>query len=357
MYIQIKKSGKNKYIYIIEAYRKPNGKVGHRTIERLGKYEDHIKRDPDFLEKLKENLKIRAIFLKKGSKLFENISNKDAYSPNSALSRKGYPIYNYANIVLKQIFKHVLYLDYCFKYLQSQYDKKLSFDVATIIFNRILTKLFFKNICHVDNSYYFLNNAFTLESIYDNKEELNEFIEKQQTKVLNFLIKKLTNQLNIKLPENFFIQLDKDDIKFLEDKVDNSLSLKEFIENKKTYDADTFLNLFESLIIKVMLLCIRQRVNSNIFNTDKDIINILNDCSVSLFIPQSSDEKIMYLKVSNNNVSYCDALLEAFELSPLLNCSLKSDLSRALKIKYCHDKQILGETIYNRFTIKTKNDS
>lgn len=361
MYIQIKKSGKYKYIYIIEAYRRSDGKVGHRTIEKLGRYEDCIKKDPDFVQKLKDNLKIRSHFFSANSDILDTINNKEAYNPNSLLSKKGYPVYNYGSVLLKYIYKNVLYLDYCFKYLQSQYTKKLDFDVSQIIFNRILTKIFFKNICHINNSYYFLNNVFTLESIYDHNAELKLFLEKQKVKVLKFFINKISIKANIPAISEFLVQINKEDVEYVEtlqkDSLDNIVPLKDLKANINKISVDSFLNLFESITIKAMFECIRQKVGLDIKDvSDKNISNILNDCLLSLFIPQTTNSKIMYLKVSNNNVENCDLILKAFNFSPLINYSIKSDLARALKMKYCLDKNLLGDEIYNRFVLKEDND-
>ena len=57
MYVQIRKAGKYEYIYVVEAYRKSNGKIAHRTIDKIGRYDKLKELNPNFLEELKASVK------------------------------------------------------------------------------------------------------------------------------------------------------------------------------------------------------------------------------------------------------------------------------------------------------------
>ena len=64
MYIQIKKSNNTQYVYLVESFRKEDGSIGHRTLNKLGKLDDLLKDDPNALEKLKRDVKAKSAELK-----------------------------------------------------------------------------------------------------------------------------------------------------------------------------------------------------------------------------------------------------------------------------------------------------
>ena len=58
MYVQIRMVRNCKYVYVVEnRRRKSDGKIVRKTIDKLGKLDDLLKKDPLFIEHLKATLK------------------------------------------------------------------------------------------------------------------------------------------------------------------------------------------------------------------------------------------------------------------------------------------------------------
>ena len=100
MFVQIRKNNKFSYVYIVESYRKDDGSVGHKTLEKVGRYDRLLEEDPNFLEKLKENVKKRGQLIKAENQIFTKVEEE---SQLGITAFEGYHIYSYANIILRLI--------------------------------------------------------------------------------------------------------------------------------------------------------------------------------------------------------------------------------------------------------------
>ena len=58
MFVQIRNTGGTDYVYIVRSVREKGKKNPHQeTVQCLGRLEDRIKEDPEYIEKLKEDLR------------------------------------------------------------------------------------------------------------------------------------------------------------------------------------------------------------------------------------------------------------------------------------------------------------
>ena len=82
-----------------------------------------------------------------------------------------------------------------------------------------------------------------------------------------------------------------------------------------------------------------------------EIERALTRACMTVYIPPYNASDTLYIKLSNSYTGLNNQILSAFGFEAPLSCSRKNDLQRALKIKYCSNREILGDAVYERFVI------
>ena len=371
MYVHIRQSGNSKYVYIVEAYRnKKTGKIQHRTVERVGRYDILLQKDPDFLSKLKADAKNRTKIQKKEK---AKISVNEMLNDESISSKididtvyNGFPQYNYANIVLRIIFKDIFKLQYRINYLQqSHYSDTVDEDAPQcfdVFFHRILEKALGKYINKSDRYLYFLCDTY---SPYEDLKAYRKY-EKMLTEINDdvyfYIFNKMAKKAN--LPWLQFLPLSLDE-RFLND-LDISIShsentgsinfdmIKELIQRKQSNYQLRILMVLESIIAKAMLEIIKRRLKERL-DLDVEIDDIQDALGHALLTPLIDPEnadKIMYIKHACPYMGLINNILRVFELTPLQNFQNRSTLLRNLKMRYSSDVEILGQMVFNTYLYK-----
>lgn len=373
MYVHVRKSGNNRYVYIMESYRNSEGKVAHRTIEKLGRYDVLLKKDPLFLEKLRNNLRLRDKFPRYDNLEQENLwleqqgLNTEAPEENS-LAYSGMPVYVYSNRVLRHIFRKILNLEYMLSYMQSQSSESFDFTLSTLIYHRILAKFFSGSDCVQGTLYTLIGDSFDLKDEHAYLMQVRTIIGSQQERILSYMLKKASQnanfpeiavalgELNATTLNNFLTSLNT----VRQDEKNQLLleGLQPFLARLTPHPAradlsgQSFLNEFEALVTKAMLEIIRKALLKQ--GTDYSLTEIeraLTRACMTVYIPPYNASDTLYIKLSNSYTGLNNQILSAFGFEAPLSCSRKNDLQRALKIKYCSNREILGDAVYERFVI------
>lgn len=373
MYVHVRKSGNNRYVYIMESYRNSEGKVAHRTIEKLGRYDVLYKKDPQFLEKLKSNLRLRDKFPRYDNLDQENLwleqQGLNAAAPEeNSLAYSGMPVYVYSNRVLRHIFRKILNLEYMLSYMQSQSEEKLDFNLSTLIYHRILAKFFSGSDCVQGTLYTLIGDSFDLKDEHAYLMQVRTIIGSQQERIMSYMLKKASqnanlpeiavalNELNETTLHNFITSLSA----VRQDEKNQQLlaGLQPFLDRltprstRAELSGQSFLNEFEALVTKAMLEIIRKALcGQGADYTLTEIERALTHAFMTVYIPPYKVSDTLYIKLSNNYTPLNNQILSAFGFEPPLSCSRKNDLQRALKIKYCSNRDILGDAVYERFVI------
>lgn len=377
MYVHVRKSGNNRYVYIMEAYRNSEGKVAHRTIEKLGRYDLLYKKDPNFLQKLKDNLKLRSQFpryqqIEEENRWLEAQKLNVSYTEGNQLAYCGMPVYSYANRVLRLIFRKILNLEYVLSHMQAQSEKQYNFNVATLIYHRILAKFFSGSDCVCGTYYNFIGDSFDLKEEHSYLPQIRALISAQQERILTYLLRKASknanlpqvavalSELNEATLQNFITSLGK----LPQDEKERKLlsDIQPFVEKLTPKRApakrsgQTWLNEFEALVTKAMLEIIRKALKDKGHDFPLvDIQKALTHALMTVYIPPQSADGTLYIKLANSQTELNSQILLAFGFEPPLNCSRKNELLRSLKMKYCATRDIIGADTFDRFVIPYKS--
>lgn len=363
MYVQIRKAGKYEYIYVVEAYRKSNGKIAHRTIDKIGRYDKLKELNPNFLEELKASVKEQSESIKVNIQhnAVENFIKHNKKAKNSTPDSPefaGFPLFNYANSVIFMIWKNILKLEYRLKYLQKQYHPDCDANTSDLLFHRILEKILHRYIKPSSKTIYFIGD------VYDPYEELleykkvNSLLNEEINDILNFLIKIFAKEANLPWIEDLEILSANADLKnrlnkILTEHPEHQLSSKEIntLTNNLQKAHTIKLDVLEVLISKIILKIILKRLNEEqIFVSESDIENALGSALLVPCLSESGKNKILYIKVFSENNKLLNSILTVFGLKPLLNCQVKSELSRRLKMRFNNDSDVLSKKLLDFYS-------
>ena len=353
MYVQLRKAGKYEYVYIVEAYRKKDGKIAHRTIEKVGRFDKLKELNPNFLEELKESVKQQSAYLKtnlqhstmqnflKGAKV---VSDSDPFSTGVL----GFPIFYYANAILRHIWKDILKIDYRLNYIQKYYHPDFKINISSLLFHRITERIIIKNLKASDTTLYFVGDVYNPFNELVEYRKLTNFLNDETTDIIAFIVEKLSD-----IPEVSWIKTFKDfnHEKNLADTLKAVLTANP-IHNLNTKEINLLVNqiskkqvkipleLLESLLCKLILDIIHAKLKENdISATIEEIKMALSDAQLIPCICGSN--QILYIKPANKNTGLLNCILQAFNLKPLLNCQVRAELSRRLKMRFNSDEDIL----------------
>ena len=370
MYIHIRKSGNNKYVYIVEAYRnKKTNKIQHRTIERVGRYDILLKQDPNFLEKLKRQTIVRTRQKKiETSKFYiKDLLNNEQYEGRIDLDTvyNGFPQFNYANCILRIIFKDVLKLQYRINYLHQNYYKDIHTDdqsnCADVFFHRILERTLGSYIVKSDPYQYFICDTYSpFKELHAYRKYAKMFHEINDD-IYNYIFNKIAKKASISWLSAMPPVLDDIDLKSLEKSVNemqglSSISFK-IIKNLlgNSHDkSSNMLLILESTIAKAMLEIIKRKVFDfcSLDLSLNEIKDALGHALITPFIDPQKPDQVTYIKTQSRYMQHINTILKAFDLSPLQNFQNRTDLLRSLKLRYCSDSVILSPKVIGTYLYK-----
>jgi len=202
MYIQIKKSNNTQYVYLVESFRKDDGTIGHRTLNKLGKLDDLLKDDPNALEKLKKEVKEKSAELK-GAIKKDVVSRLNSMAKSSRLKKfeNGFPTVNYAYAVFNHIWSDILKLDYRLNYLQSRYHSKLKYSLSEVILANLVISILEYDSDDSDLVYGpnlgFLGLNYTKEQLAECFENSLKIMNEESLYMLRFIVKQLSSEYDL----------------------------------------------------------------------------------------------------------------------------------------------------------------
>ncbi len=348
MFVQIKKSGGAEYIYVIESYRN-NGVVAHRTVKKLGRLDKFLEKDPEALEKLREEVRRNSSELRSFStaSAVAQIRSLAIKSENEQL-QEGMPTLNYSNFVLKAVWNSCLKLDYRINYIQRRYHPEVLANYNNICFERALSEILrFENTgLQFGKETALLASEFNPDTAPNNDELLYSFLGTEHDHILSFVRKRMLDDLNIdpKMLHPAFLG-EQDGRELIE-------SLTNNIEKGKLC-----FQLVCTAVVKVLVKKISEAGISADFN---EIINSLRRAVLLVDFPFGNPESpVLYIKANNGHyVRTMNGIMKALGLLPLLNIQDKTELSRRLRTKFTSDDQIIPNRMLVHLSgVEIKNSS
>ena len=355
MYVQIRKAGCYEYVYIVESFRNKNGKIGHRTLERLGRKDKLLEKNPNYLEELKLQLKERSEEIK--SKIHQNtvvesiLKNQSKTKSNIKSANEGFPVFCYGNAILRIIWKHFLKLEYKINYLDK--NKECGNDsLNSILYHKVIANFFSQSPANSDGSIFLVGDTFDEQ---ENNIKLAEydFPLDFHNLVLKFLAEQFKDKDTFKFlsdcNEIFSSERFLDEVKHLIDSKHISIDF-EVLKNIEPLQAKT--EILVQILHKVIYLVINEQLTANQVDLNNEQVN--NAISNALLIPcinaGLAGNQVLYIKIANSYAKETDELLKAFSLTPLLNCQIRGVLSKRLKIKFSTDADILSSDLLQSFS-------
>ncbi len=335
MFVQIKKSGGAEYIYIIESFRK-NGAVAHRTVKKLGRLDLFLEKDPEALEKLREEVR-------RNSQELRTFSTARTVSQIRSLAIKkeqqelqdGMPSLNYSSFVIKAVWCGCLKLDYRLNYLQRRYHQKLNLNLNQTFFERALARILkFENTglkFGIETA--IMSSSFNPEDPLADADGFLRLLSIERFRILNFVRDHLQSDHGID-PEKIKPQNidDKTYEKLLHDNNENPV-----------YGRFTF-EMVANAVVRVLE---KKVADAGITADFHEIKNSLRRALLLVDCPIGGDGPILYIKANNGHyVRTMNNIMTALGLLPLLNIQDKTELSRRLRTKFTSDEQIIPPMMY-----------
>ena len=355
MYVQIRKAGCYEYVYIVESFRNKNGKIGHRTLERLGRKDKLLEKNPNYLEELKLQLKERSEEIK--SKIHQNtvvesiLKTQSKTKSNIKSANEGFPVFCYGNAVLRIIWKHFLKLEYKINYLDKNKEGGNN-SLNSILYHKVIANFFTDSPANSNGSIHLVGDTFDEQ---ENNLKLAEydFPLDFHNLVLKFLIEQFKDTSSFEFLSQFSDIFSSE--KFLDE-------VKNLIDNNQisiNFEQLTDLSLLQAktevlvqILQKIIYLVINEQLTANQSDLNNEQVN--NAISNALLIPcinaGLAGNQVLYIKIANSYAKETDELLKAFSLTPLLNCQIRGVLSKRLKIKFSTDADILSSDLLQSFS-------
>ncbi len=351
MYIQIKKSNNTKYVYLVESFRKDDGTIGHRTLNKLGKLDLLLQDDPQALEKLKKEVKEKSAEIK-GAIKKDVVTKLNSMAKSSRLKKydAGLPQINYAYAVFRFIWTDILKLDYRFSYLQSRYYPKLKYSLSdTVLANIVISVLNMGNE-ETELAYGeylgFLGLNYTAKELKENFENCKKILTEESMHTLRFIVKQLSAEYDMEFLTSTMTQsgfhVDSEMLQNMElDSADDTFGSDELVLNK----AARF-NMIFSYLQLIMMKIIKFRLDKKSgeeYDFDK-IKNALREAIVLVDYPLVENESFLYIKRNNGfSAKLMNLILKAFDMSPILNVQDKTELGHRLHLKLKSENKIVPD--------------
>lgn len=348
MFVQIKKSGGAEYIYVIESYRQ-NGVVAHRTVKKLGRLDKFLEKDPEALEKLREEVRRNSSELRSFStaSAVAQIRSLAVKRENEQL-QEGMPSLNYSNFVLKAVWCSCLKLDYRLNYLQKRYHPDIRENLNSVFFEKALAKILeFKNTrLQFGIETALLGSNFNPEIPTGNDAVFYTLLANERGHILSFVKKRMLEDLNI----------------------DPQMLRPAFLDDKTTkeqlYRCDNNMEMgricFEIVCNAVVKVLVNKVADAGVDADFNEILNSLRRAVLLVDYPFGDPQApVLYIKANNGHyVRTMNGIMKALGLLPLLNIQDKTELSRRLRTKFTSDDQIIpAEMLRHLSNVERKNSA
>ncbi|HAR80748.1 MAG TPA: hypothetical protein DCR21_07955 [Succinivibrionaceae bacterium] len=356
MYIQIKKSHNNQYIYLVESFRKNDGSIGHRTLKKLGKLDDLLKDDPKALEKLKKEVKTKSAELK-GEIKKDVVTRLHSMAKSTRLKKleNGFPQINYSYAVFNFIWSDVLNLDYRLNYLQSRYHSKLKYSLSEVILASLVISILGYDS---EDSELIYGPDLGLLGVDYTSEQLKEFLENSQDilndesmYMLRFIVKQLSSEYDMDFLSSSLTQtglkLDPETLKKLNMSGSKTTLGSEELLFSKTAGFNQIKSYLKLILMKIISLKLENYTKERFDYSE--IRAALREAIVLVYYPLVEGESFLYVKRNNGkNVVLMNKILKSLGMSPLFNVQDKTELGHRLHLKLKDDSKIVPNFIMKK---------
>lgn len=329
MYVQIRMVRNCKYVYVVEnRRRKSDGKIVRKTIDKLGKLDDLLKKDPLFIEHLKATLKNKGEIAKSEQRLYENLTIKAQENELSANLNNGYQFIYYANEPLKRFWDAYLNLHYYFKYLQRKYYRDLAFNIEEKVFHMMLEYLI-PEAFTLKRSNAFFNEKVDLIHERSTDEECKEIIFNTRTRF-----------------EKYIKRLDRVRFPWYQTVAKEYDSLCAAI--KTNLDKDSYIAIFKHILKQSFLYCINHYLSRTHKVSSLSVIEeaIQNSKLIRIIPLDKEKNETVYIKIAHKTTKIMDAITLIVGMDIVDNCQSERELIRKLRYR---KKDLDIENIENEF--------
>lgn len=356
MYIQIKKSHNNQYIYLVESFRKDDGSIGHRTLKKLGRLDDLLKDDPNALEKLKKEIKSKSAELK-GEIKKDVVTRLNSMAKSTRLKKleNGFPQINYSYAVFNYIWTDILKLDYRLNYLQSRYHPNLKYSLSEVILvNLVISILGYDS---EDSELIYgpdlglMGVDYTFEQLKANLANSQSILNEESMYTLRFIVKQLSSEydmdfLNSSLTQSG-LRLDAETLA----KLNMSGSKTSIGSEELIFSRTAGFNQISSYLRLIMMKIISLKLETYTGESFdySEIRTALREAIVLVYYPLVEGESFLYVKRNNGkNVVLMNKILKSVGMSPLFNVQDKTELGHRLHLKLKDDSKIVPDFIMKK---------
>ena len=356
MYIQIKKSNNTEYVYLVEAFRKEDGSIGHNTIKKLGRLDNLIKDDPDALEKLKKEVKEKSAQLR-GAIIKKEVSKISSMVSHSLINNydNGLPQISYANVLIGHIWSSILKLEYRLGYLQTRYYTQLPYSLSDVLLVKTVIDLLDldnqDSDLHYGDELGFLGVDYDYEHVYEYFEHAQEILNEESLQMLRFIVKQLSTEYGLDFLNSGMTQLslhfDQDFLKILDiSKGGLTINADELVHSKGSRFKQIF-SYLRMIIMKLIRFKLMQKYSESYEYSQ--IKTALREAILLVDYPLDSNGSFLYIKRNNGrNVALMNKILAAFDMVPLLNIQDRVELGHRLHFKFKHETQVVPSFIYEK---------
>ncbi|WP_281071878.1 hypothetical protein [Succinivibrio dextrinosolvens] len=357
MYIQIKKSNNTQYVYLVESFRKEDGSIGHRTLNKLGKLDDLLKDDPNALEKLKKEVKEKSAELK-GAIKKDVVTRLNSMAKSSRLKKyeNGFPQVNYAYAIFNYIWSDILKLDYRLNYLQSRYHSKLKYSLSEVILaNLVIAILGYEDEDGNDLVYGpdlgFLGVNYTAEQLKEYMANSHDILNEESLYMLRFIVKQLSAEYDMDFLSTSLnqsgLKLDSDTLEKLQMSGSEATVSKEELIFTKTARFNQMSSYLRLIMMKIIRFKLEQYTKESFDYSE--IRAALREAIVLVDYPLVEGESFLYVKRNNGkNVILMNKILKSMGMSPLFNIQDKTELGHRLHLKLKEDSKIVPSFIMKK---------
>lgn len=364
MYIQLKKSNGTGYVYLVESFRKEDGSIGHRTLKKLGRLEDLTRDDPNALEKLRQEVKVKSSELR-------GAINKDKVGKLKHIARNtrkvdyisGLPVINYANYVIYEIWTEVLKLEYRLDYLQKRYHAGLDYSLSEVLLiSTVLDLLDLTPTGRQDlgrevygDDLGLIGVDYTYQEFITHLEDAKKVLSEETLRVLRFMVKNLSEQFGVEFLKNATggmeqLRLDVDnallsDLK-LESDEQSSISAEELMLTREARFQQIF-SFLKMIIMRILRHKLEEQTHQEY--DFADIRTALRNAMLLIDYPFDNNANFLYIKRGNGQqVRLMNEIMLSVGLQPLMNINDKIELGHRLHTKFKDDRNIVPAFIYAR---------
>ena len=356
MYIQIKKSNNTQYVYLVESFRKEDGSIGHRTLNKLGKLDDLLKDDPNALEKLKRDVKAKSAELK-GAIKKDVVTRLNSMAKSSRLKKfeNGFPQVNYAYAIFNHIWADVLKLDYRLNYLQTRYHAKLKYSLSEVILANLVISILGYDEENSELVYGpdlgFLGCNYSPEQLKEYLANSQDILNEESLYMLRFIVKQLSDEYDMDFLSSTMSQsgltLDPDTLSKLKMSGSDTTISKEELIFTKTARFNQMSSYLKLIMMKIIRFKLEQATKESYDYAE--IRTALREAIVLVDYPLVEGESFLYVKRNNGkNVILMNKILKAMGMSPLFNIQDKTELGHRLHLKLKEDSKIVPNFIMKK---------